>query len=419
MTGWEAKRLGDLGTVVTGNTPPGSRPEWFGDTLPFITPTDISDGDRRARPQRWLSDEGRAGMRTRLLPADSVGFVCIGATIGKMCLTAVESVTNQQINSIVPNHDTDARFLYYLLRMEAAGIAQMAGGAATPIINKSAFSNVVVRAPDLAIQRRIGDVLGSLDDLIENGRRRVEVLVELVRAIYRELFVKFRHIGHEHVPLVDSTLGPIPAGWGVSTCGAELNFIGGGTPSKAEPAYWDEGSVAWYTPSDLTKVGWRYTADSELRITEQGVARSSARLFPAGSVMMTSRATLGVLAIATTEATTNQGFIVLLPDVRWGAGFIHEWLDSKASELAALGTGATFKEITKGSFKNFPFVVPTQSVLDSYRATTDPLEEQIHVIEQHIRSLAALRDLLLPRLVTGQIDVSRIELSALIEDAVA
>lgn len=419
MTGWKHGTLADLGTVITGGTPAARNSHWFGDEVPFITPTDMAASDRRARPQRWLSAEGRAGMRTKVLPSGAVCFVCIGATIGKICLTDRESVTNQQINSIVPRDGVDARFLYYLLKHEAPGIARTAGGAATPLINKSAFSSVTVRTPEATTMASVGAMLGALDDLIENNRRRVEVLEEMARAVYREWFVKFRYPGHEGVGLIDSALSPTPEGWALSTCGAELNFIGGGTPSKTEPAYWDEGTVAWYTPTDLTKSGWRYAAEPKSRITEQGVAKSSARLFPAGSVMMTSRATLGVLAIATTEATTNQGFIVLLPDERWSPGFIYEWLDSKAAELAVLGTGATFKEITKGSFKNFPFVVPAQPALDAYSARTAPLEEQIHVLEQQTRKLATLRDLLLPKLVTGQIDVSVIDLDALLEDAVA
>ena len=130
--------------------------------------------------------------------------------------------------------------------------------------------------------------------------------------------------------------------------------------------------------------------------------------------MMTSRATLGVLAIATTEATTNQGFIVILPDERWSPGFIYEWLDSQATELAALGTGATFKEITKGAFKRFPFVVPPQLLLDKYRVATQPLERQVHALEQLTRNLASLRDRLLPKLVTGQVDVSSLDLDALV-----
>lgn len=307
------------------------------------------------------------------------------------------------------------QFVYYFL--QTLPLAQLDAGASNPTLNRNHAHLLPVIVPDPDTQSRIADVLGAIDDLIENNRRRVEILEQMARAIYREWFVKFRYPNREGVPLVDSALGLIPEGWGVSTCGAELNFTGGGTPSKAEPAYWNEGTVQWYTPSDLTKNGWRYTAGSALRITELGLAKSSARAFPAGSVLMTSRATLGVLAIATTEATTNQGFITILPDTRWTPGFVREWLDSNAAELAALGTGATFKEITKGAFKTFPFVVPDQAVLDAHRNSTEPLEAQIHILEQESRNLTALRNLLLPKLVTGKIDVSHLDLDALIEEA--
>lgn len=129
---------------------------------------------------------------------------------------------------------------------------------------------------------------------------------------------------------------------------------------------------------------------------------------------MTSRATLGVLAIATTEATTNQGFIVIPPDKRWSPAFIFEWLDQHAPELASIATGATFKEITKGAFKRVPFVVPAQEVLDAHRAAIDPIEREICNLEEQVRTLAALRDLLLPKLVTGQIDVSSLDLDTLV-----
>jgi len=134
---------------------------------------------------------------------------------------------------------------------------------------------------------------------------------------------------------------------------------------------------------------------------------------------MTSRATLGVLAIATSQAACNQGFIVIPPDRRWPSGFIYEWLSWHADELAALGTGATFKEITKRTFKNFPFVIPSQRVLDAFRMTIEPIESSVMALEQQSRRLESLRDLLLPRLVTGKIDVSKLDLDAVLEGATA
>lgn len=315
----------------------------------------------------------------------------------------------------------DIRFVYHLMNSDDVRrqIQATATGSKVRHTAPERVQAVTAAIPSLAEQQVVAGILDAIDELIENNQRRAQVLEEMARMIYREWFVKFRYPGHASVPLVDSALGPIPDGWTISTCGAELNFIGGGTPSKVDPSYWVEGTIPWYTPTDLTKSGWRYAAAPELRITELGVARSSARLFPAGSVMMTSRATLGVLAIATTAATTNQGFIVILPDDRWSASFIFEWLDSNAVELAALGTGATFKEVTKGSFKSYPFVVPAEGILDAYKVAVEPIEQQVHVLEQKTRNLAALRNLLLPKLVTGQIDVSAVDLDRVLQEAVA
>lgn len=309
------------------------------------------------------------------------------------------------------------KFVYYLL--QTLPLASLDAGASNPTLNRNHAHLLPVTVPPPSLQAPIAEVLGGLDAMVENNRRRVELLEEMARAIYREWFVHFRFPGHEDLPLVGSDLGPIPAGWGVTTCGEALTVLGGGTPSKKEPRYWEAGTVPWYTPSDLTKRRNRFAADPDLMITDEGVTRSSARLFPAGSVLMTSRATLGVLAIATTEATCNQGFIVIPPDERWPSSFIYEWLDFNAGELEALGTGATFKEITKGAFKRFPFLMPPEPVLTDFGAVVGPIDDHIRVLETQCRTLASIRDLLLPGLVAGRIDVSSLNLDALMEQGAA
>lgn len=421
MSGWREVAVEALCSRVTsGGTPSRKREEYYaGEGIPWVKSQELV-GARIAATEEHISEAGLKSSSAKLLPRDTVLLAMYGANVGQLGWLGVEATVNQAICAMVTDpKETDSRFLYYALAGARERLVGNAHGAAQQNLSQQLIKPFKLAVPALATQQRIGEILRAMDDLIENNRRRVEVLEEMARAIYREWFVKFRFPGHEHAPMVDSALGPIPEGWVESTCGSELDFIGGGTPSKKEPAYWSAGTVAWYTPSDLTKTGWRYASSSELNITEVGVAKSSARIFPAGSVLMTSRATLGVLAIATTEATTNQGFIVIRPDERWSSGFIYEWLDSNAGALAALGTGATFKEITKGSFKSFPFVVPAQSVLDAYRVATEPLEVHIRVLEQQVRSLSDLRDALLPKLVTGQIDVSTLDLDALVTEKVA
>lgn len=423
MTDWRQLKFGDIAVLSNGTN---FTKESFGRGLKILGVRDFGD---RTIPDWVAMDEVQVAAlnsdRQLLAEGDLVFVRSNGnpALVGRcMLITQGPRATHSAFTiKARPNQDlVIPRFIAYQMRhAHRAGLMRAANGTNITNLSQPILARVPVYIPPRRVQEGILDVLGAVDDLIENNRRRVRALEEMARSIYREWFIHFRYPGHNSVPVVDSVLGPIPEAWEASTCGVELHFIGGGTPSKAEPAYWTAGTVPWYTPTDLTRTGRRYTAEPELRITRLGVAKSSARQFPAGSVLMTSRATLGVLSIATTEATTNQGFIVILPDVRWTPGFIYEWLDANKTQLAALGTGATFKEITKGTFKSFPFVVPAQPVLEAFRETTQPVEDQILVLEREERNLTSLRDLLLPKLITGKIDVSGLDLGSLLEDPVA
>lgn len=209
-------RIGELGRVVTGNTPPSSHPELFGELHPFLTPTDIDGFARYIKPERFLSSEGCDYQHRLMLPEHAVCVVCIGATIGKVCMTDRPSFTNQQINSVVVNEkEHDPFFVYHLLTTLRDELKANAGGAATPIINKTAFSEIEVGVPPLPVQQRIAGILSAYDELIENNHRRIRILEEMARALYREWFVDFRFPGHEKIPRVASPLGDIPQGWGV------------------------------------------------------------------------------------------------------------------------------------------------------------------------------------------------------------
>lgn len=179
--------IGDLGRVVTGKTPPSSQPELFGELHPFLTPTDIDGFARYVEPARFLSTEGHDYQHRLMLPERAVCVVCIGATIGKVCMTSRPSFTNQQINSIVVNEEEhDPFYVYHLMTTLRDELKSNAGGAATPIINKTAFSEIEVSVPSLPVQQRIAGILSAYDELIENSQRRIKILESMARALYRE-----------------------------------------------------------------------------------------------------------------------------------------------------------------------------------------------------------------------------------------
>ena len=317
--------------------------------------------------------------------------------------------TTLYVQDFKGNHE---RFIAYLLK--SLDLGALASSAAVPGINRNHLHPLPVRIPDRPLQASIAAALGAFDNLIENNRRRIEVLEEVARLLYREWFVHFRYPGHEEVELVDSDLGPIPEGWEVSRVCDALETVGGGTPSKAVEEYWSEGDVQWFTPTDITRARSVFAFDSGLRITELGLKKSSAKLFPAGSVMLTSRATIGAISISTTEATTNQGFITCVPSERLPSSYIYFWLHTNVDLFLSLAGGATFKEIRKSTFRELLILVPTRQEMDRFEEQVGAMIALIKNLLRQNQVLLEVRDFLLPRLVSGELDVSELDLGLVV-----
>jgi len=305
----------------------------------------------------------------------------------------------------------DQRFIYYLFNTKPVR-QQIRGSASGTKIRHTApsrISDVKVCVPPLHLQQRIASILSAYDELIENSQRRIKILEEMARALYREWFVHFRFPGHEKCPRVASPLGDIPKGWEVKTVADVFEISGGGTPSRTEEAFWNDGTIQWFAPSDLTAAGTMFMDDSPEHITELGLAKSSARLFPAFSIMMTSRATIGVIAINTQEACTNQGFITCLPNERVPLYFLFHWLTENVPTFQRMASGATFKEISRGVFKTIEFLQPSTELVRSFESKVEPMANQMLALQRQIQNLRRTRDLLLPRLLSGQIDVEALD----------
>ena len=318
--------------------------------------------------------------------------------------------TSQDFVNWVCSDELDHRFLKYVLLSEHDTFLRFASGTTHQTIYFPEVKAFHVCLPPSPLQRKIADTLDNYEDLIENNRRRIEILEEMARLIYREWFVHFRYPGHEDVELVDSDLGPIPEGWELAPVGKIVDAVGGGTPSKNKPEYWDDGEVTWYTPSDLTKHRAMFAFRSADQINELGLSKSSAKLFPARTVMMTSRATIGEIAIATTAASTNQGFISCIPNERVSEYHLYFWLQANVDLFLTLAGGATFKELRKSTFRDLPFLVPPPSIEQAFRDTIGPMCDLVENLLRQNQVLSEARDLLLPRLVSGELDVSDLDL---------
>ena len=240
------------------------------------------------------------------------------------------------------------RFVYYALK--CLGLERFNVGGANPTLNRNHIHGLPIHLADRTTQNAIVSILSAYDDLVENNRRRISLLEEAARMLYREWFVRLRFPGHEHVRIIDG----IPEGWQRQTFGDVCDAIGGGTPSTEKPEYWNDGDVPWFTPTDVTRNSCLALLDSEKKITETGLRGSSAKMLPAGTVLMTSRASVGFFGIIGSPSCTNQGFISLLPhDARARMYLLHN-LMHRVEEIRSHAGGATYKEINKSKLERYP-----------------------------------------------------------------
>ncbi|TCA34334.1 restriction endonuclease subunit S [Rhizobium leguminosarum bv. viciae] len=412
MSGWRNYRIADLGRIVTGKTPPSSQPQLFDGTIPFITPSDMSFHRRHVTTERFVSADWDSKQRT-LLPEGAVCVVCIGATIGKICMSREPSQTNQQINSVIVDRARfDQGFVYYVLRTKADEFVARAAGAATPIINKTTFSEVEIDAPSLPMQRRIASILGAYDDLIEVNQRRIAVLEEMVRGLFEEWFVRFRFPGHEGEPIIDTPDGPLPEGWRRQAISTVYDGMYDGPHATPSPS---EAGAIFLGIGNITETG-RIDLSSLRYIAEDDLAKWTKRVTPQeGDIVFTYEATLNRYALIPKGFRGCLGRRLALIRCNSPLGmnrylyhyfFTKAWRDVIAKNTLA---GATVDRVPLTRFPEFPITVPPSELLHRFDGVAQPIAKQTEAIEASNRLLAVSRDLLLPRLISGQLSAAQVE----------
>ena len=310
---------------------------------------------------------------------------------------------NQRLGLVRFKSDNlDKRFLYFLLNTQSYR-AQVRGSASGTTVRHTAPKRIYrckVRIPAKATQTRIASILSAYDDLIENNRRRIALLERAARELYREWFVRLRFPGHEHTKIVDG----VPEGWERKKMSDVCDTVGGGTPSTKVDSYWD-GDVTWVVPTDVTKNDCLVLLDSTRKITEKGLRESSAKLVPAETILMTSRASVGFFALMDHEVCTNQGFINVIPNSEQFRMYLLFNLMSRVAEIRSNAKGSTYPEISKGRFRNLDIVVPSEELVVEFSTTVGDMVRQVRCLKNLTRRLTQARDLLLPRLMSGEVAV--------------
>ena len=346
---------------------------------------------------RYLSEETyQTWFRAHPIPGDIL-FVNKG-TPGRVCLVPdpVDFCIAQDMIALRADESKIyPKYLFTVLRSREIQqqIYNTNVGDVIPHFKKQFLDQLLIPIPERSIQESIGDLYYVLSLKAERNKKINDNLEQQAQSYFQELFV--------------DNADPE---WAIGTISDLGTVVGGSTPSKAKPEYYTESGIAWITPKDLSINKSKFVSHGENDITELGLKNSSAAIMPEGTVLFSSRAPIGYIAIAAGEVTTNQGFKSVVPKPEIGTPFVYFFLKNTLPVIEGMASGSTFKEVSGSTMKNVPAVIPDAETLAKFRDFCAPIFAQQRILEEQNQSLATLRDNLLPKLMSGEIDVSAVQL---------
>jgi type I restriction enzyme S subunit len=413
--------LSSVAQLESGHTPSRKNPEYWDGGIPWIGIKDATDNHGRTLSDTYqhVSALGLENSSARLLPTNTV---CLSrtASVGFVVVMGRPMATSQDFVNWVCGPNIDPKYLKYVLLAENEALWRFASGTTHQTIYYPEAKAFHVCLPPLAEQKYIAAALGALDDKIELNRRMNATLEAMARALFQSWFVDFDPVrakldGREPFGLDPasaalfpdsfdgSAVGQIPNGWRIKPVGEVVDCVGGGTPSTAEPIYWEGGTHHWTTPKDFSSLQAPILLDTERKLTDDGIAKISSGLLPAGTLLLSSRAPVGYLAITAMPVAINQGFIALKCNVFASNFFMLNWCQTNMAEIKSRATGTTFAEISKQNFRPIPVVLPPIDLMAAFTTKVAPLYAQITANLHQSQDLDNLRDTLLPKLLSGEL----------------
>ena len=385
MDEWEKVKVGDIGKVITGKTPKTYNSEYYGGNIPFLTPSDDMSVKYVRRTNKYITELGRLSVKNVTLPANAICVSCIGSDLGKVVITTQETVTNQQINSIVVDTDKfDIDFVYYsMLELGKVLNFHSKTSTAVPIVNKSSFSQYEIDCPKLNTQKRIGAILSSIDKKIEENNQINNNLEQQAQAIYQQMFID----------------NPAPD-WIEGSLSDIANITMGQSPSGS--SYNEDGIGAIFFQG-RAEFGFRFPT-IRLYTTEPK------RMAYANDILMSVRAPVGDLNVAHNDCCIGRGLAAIHSKTNHQSFVLYTMFSIKKQLDVFNGEGTVFGSINRNSLNDMPILIPDDEQIEKFELIVAPMDAAIRNNYDEICRLQAVRDSLLPRLMSGELDVSNIGL---------
>lgn len=400
----------ELGEIVTGKTPPTENLDFYGGEYPFITPSDIVSFDKKylQSTDRTLSALGANKIKSSKLPANSICFVCIGSTIGKMCMTNCVSYTNQQINSIIPNEKCDSDYLFYLLRYANEYFRSIGAGTGSGkgIVNKTIFSKTKMQISEKKEQQqKIASILSAYDDLIENNNKRIKILEQMAENLYKEWFVRFRFPDYQNTEFENG----IPKGWRTVTLGSILSKIATGLNPRKNFVL-GKGDNYYVTIKNMGDNNI-YLDDRCDKVDDEAIIKINKRSdLRQGDLLFSGIGTIGrtyLINIPTNNWNISESVFTMRPKKIVSSEYLYMLLlsDDLQNYCQAKANGSAQKGIRMAVLRKHTFLLAPIAIIENFTKKARRILNLISLIREKNQNLTKQRDLLLPRLMSGKLEV--------------
>lgn len=403
MSEWKIYRLGDIcKNVCSGGTPKSTEPLYYGGDIPWLNTKEV-DFCRIAKTEKTITDSGFQNSSTKWIDKNSVIVAMYGATAAKVAVNTIPLTTNQACcNLMIDPNLADFRFVYFYLCYKYTSLVALANGGAQQNLNTQRIKDFEITLPLLKEQKCIADILWALDDKIELNRRINANLEEQAQALFKSWFVDFEPFRDSL--FVDSELGKIPQGWKEGNYTDIVEIRGGGTPKTDMQEYWN-GNIPFFSPKDVG--AGCFILDTEKHITAKGLENCNSSLFQPNTVFITARGTVGKVVMSGTEMAMNQTNYALLGKQNIPQYYVYHITLQLVGRLLKKANGAVFNAITTRDFACEQIVIPPYSTIKHFSDIVKPIYENILLNEVQSNRLSALRDTLLPKLMSGEISVEK------------
>jgi type I restriction enzyme, S subunit len=405
---WETVDIGQLGEVITGNTPPRKNPELYGDYIPFIKPTDM-EIDRRytPNPEECYSELGFEKYRKTLIPKGSTCVVTIGSIGKKMTQAYCDCFINQAVNAVIPNEDYDKDFVFYLLKNNLNKVKGLDSGTSSgrENVSKSAFSSIEVKViKHVPTQRKISSILSAYDDLIENNLKRIELLEEKAAIEYKSEFGAYQ--------VSNKDFDSLPNGWSVKTIGEIYGKLESGSRPKGGIDKELKEGIASVGAENVVGLG-KYNYQSEKLITEAffdnmnrgRIEDRDILIYKDGAYI--GKTTLFQDGFPHEKCCINEHvFLLKTEDVRYQYFlFFTLYQGLYFEKMQQLNANAAQPGINQESLKSLKLIWPSIQKVEEFNKVVEASVKLIFVLAKQNTKLREARDILLPRLMSGQIEV--------------